>query len=478
MHHVDTATTGFLADAGNDLVERRGLPVLDVHADLHAPGERQRQPERPNPRESAAGLPDDARDRSCDLDVLGSEVDVEGDQRPPRAHEHAARGRIERTRPEIRSKLALPEAAPELVRAAATEEGRSPAAAHLAVEEDGQPQFVADPLGQHQGRIRSSPEVVPRDRDDRDDVDRADSRMHTGMPAEVDELARAADPGEQPLDQRLLRADEREDRPVVIGIGMHVEQPGGASERLADRGDDGRVPPFRDVRDGLERQLHPASLGVAPSIGCVPGRRRTYRSLASLQRDNRGCRACLEAGYPLESKPVFEGMAGQAVYLFGQAPGPVEGVEGRPWRGRAGATLRRWLELDEPAFYATFYCASVTRCDPGRASSGRGDRTPTPTEQRLCEFWRDHELALLRPQLVVTVGGLALRRLLGLTNLTDAVGRRFALGEVPVVPLPHPSGASGWLNDAANRRSLDAALAVLKREVAFVSETTSRAIAP
>ena len=66
-----------------------------------------------------------------------------------------------------------------------------------------------------------------------------------------------------------------------------------------------------------------------------------------------------------------------------------------------------------------FYCASVTRCYPGRPPSGRGDRTPTPREQELCEFWRDWELALLRPELIVTVGGLALRRLLGIATLTE-----------------------------------------------------------
>jgi uracil-DNA glycosylase len=203
----------------------------------------------------------------------------------------------------------------------------------------------------------------------------------------------------------------------------------------------------------------------------VSARRRTYRSLASLQRDNRRCRACLESGFPLDSKPVFEGVAGQRAYLFGQAPGPVEGIEGRPWRGRAGRTLRRWLELDEPAFYSTFYCASVTRCDPGRAASGRGDRTPTPTEQRLCEFWREWELALLRPALVVTVGGLALRRLLGLASLTGAVGRTFVQGEATVVPLPHPSGASGWLNDVANRRRLELAIALVRDELAALGQS-------
>src|SRR5256885_4182557 len=181
-------------------------------------------------------------------------------------------------------------------------------------------------------------------------------------------------------------------------------------------------------------------------------RRATYRSLASLKRDQGVCRACAEAGYPLESLPVIAPGEGQRAYLFGQAPGIVEGMERKPWRGRAGQTLRRWLDMDEDVFYATFYCASVTRCYPGRAASGRGDRTPTPAEQRLCAFWRDRELAVLEPGLVVTVGGLAARSLLGVRSVTECVGTRYELeGGRVAIPLPHPSGASSWLNVAENR---------------------------
>lgn len=194
-------------------------------------------------------------------------------------------------------------------------------------------------------------------------------------------------------------------------------------------------------------------------------RRGRYRSLASLQRHNARCRACAGAGYPLESLPVFEGRPGQRAYLLGQAPGVVEGEERRPWRGRAGRTLRRWLEMDEDEFYMRFYCASVTRCYPGRARSERGDRTATPAEQRLCSHWLDWELLLLRPQLVVPVGGLAIRRLLGLTSLA-CVGERLELEGATVVPLPHPSGASGWLNDPDNRRRVDTATALLRDELA------------
>jgi uracil-DNA glycosylase len=155
--------------------------------------------------------------------------------------------------------------------------------------------------------------------------------------------------------------------------------------------------------------------------------------------------------------------------MYGQAPGIVEGQERLPWRGRAGQTLRRWLGLDESTFYATFYCASVTRCYPGRAPSGRGDRTPSPREQELCAFWRDWELELMRPQLIVAVGGLAVRALLGLPQLTECIGCRYERAGVPVVPLPHPSGASSWPNLPANRKRLDLALELVHEELDRIS---------
>ncbi len=194
-------------------------------------------------------------------------------------------------------------------------------------------------------------------------------------------------------------------------------------------------------------------------------RKSSYRSLASVQRDTAVCRACVEAGYPLESWPVRAPRSTQRAYLFGQAPGIVEGEERLPWRGRAGATLRRWLRLEGDELYERFYCASVTRCYPGRAASGRGDRTPTPREQELCRFWRDWELELLRPDLIVTVGGLALRQLLGVTALTDAIGKSYEAAGAIVIPLPHPSGASGWLNDVTNRARLGKALTHVRREL-------------
>jgi uracil-DNA glycosylase len=198
----------------------------------------------------------------------------------------------------------------------------------------------------------------------------------------------------------------------------------------------------------------------------VTRRRSSYRSIASLQRDNRVCRACIEAGYPLESLPVVQPYTGQRAYIHGQAPGALEGEHRLPWRGRAGRTLRRWLDMDEDEFYSTFYCASVTRCYPGKSPSDKGDRTPTPREQELCSFWREWELRLIRPELVLVVGALSAKRLLGLTSLADGIGQRYAVEGATAIPLPHPSGTSRWLNDPANRARLAAALSVVKDELA------------
>jgi uracil-DNA glycosylase len=63
------------------------------------------------------------------------------------------------------------------------------------------------------------------------------------------------------------------------------------------------------------------------------------------------------------------------------------------------------------------------------------------------------------------VGGLAIKRVLGVSGLAGCIGSRFELGDAIAVPLPHPSGASGWLNSLENRKCLQEALALLRAEL-------------
>ena len=83
-------------------------------------------------------------------------------------------------------------------------------------------------------------------------------------------------------------------------------------------------------------------------------------------------------------------------------------------------------------------------------------------------LWRDQELKLLRPRLVVTVGGLAARGLLGVKSVSECVGVRYELGDAVAIPLPHPSGASSWLNVPANKDRVSAAVELIRAELAVV----------
>ena len=173
---------------------------------------------------------------------------------------------------------------------------------------------------------------------------------------------------------------------------------------------------------------------------------------------------CVDHGIILEANPTFEGRWGAPFFLVGQAPGPMERESRRPFSGRAGKELDRWMLRagfhDPEEFRRLTYIAALMRCFPGRNRQNTGDLRPPPAAVANCAHWLDAELNLLRPKVLILVGQLAISRFLGPGSLEDRVGKRF--GERPVmVPLPHPSGQSRWLNAPANRERLNAALALI-----------------
>jgi len=178
----------------------------------------------------------------------------------------------------------------------------------------------------------------------------------------------------------------------------------------------------------------------------------------------RACHACVDDGIIPEANPTFEGEWGAPFLLVGQAPGPSERISRRPFSGRAGKELDRWMlragfESAEE-FRKLTYIAALMRCFPGRNASGNGDLRPPPAAIANCAHWLDAELRILKPKVLIPVGQMAINRFLGPGSLEDRVGKRF--GDHPVVvPLPHPSGTSRWLNDPANRERLAAALGLI-----------------
>src|SRR5437879_868654 len=184
-------------------------------------------------------------------------------------------------------------------------------------------------------------------------------------------------------------------------------------------------------------------------------------ALRDLQVACRACHVCVDAGIIPEANPTFAGEWGAPFFLVGQAPGPAERQTRRPFSGRAGKELERWMLRagfrDPEEFRRMTYIAALMRCFPGRNKSNTGDLRPPPAGIANCWHWLDAELRLLAPQVLIPVGQLAIERLLGRGPLEDRVGKSF--GERPViVPLPHPSGQHRWLNATANSKPLERAL--------------------
>ncbi|HET7088922.1 MAG TPA: uracil-DNA glycosylase family protein [Anaerolineae bacterium] len=200
--------------------------------------------------------------------------------------------------------------------------------------------------------------------------------------------------------------------------------------------------------------------------------------LDALHAEIRSCRKCLDAGYPITPGGVFSGKVGARIMIVGQAPGVTEIRVLRPFNASSGKRLFQWLGaagFDEADFRAQQYISSVTKCYPGKIRDGRGDRRPSREEQQLCRPYLDRTLAIIRPEVIILVGSLAIETLLGKYKLEHIIGHAFerpapwdATKTVIFVPLPHPSGASVWNNSKENQQLIKKAirqLARLKREL-------------
>jgi uracil-DNA glycosylase family 4 len=188
--------------------------------------------------------------------------------------------------------------------------------------------------------------------------------------------------------------------------------------------------------------------------------------LADLHARMHGCTHCVAAGYLARNTSVagFRGRIGDRVMVVGQAPGHLSVERGRPFMGPGGRLLDGWLQragFPPGALWDSVYVSAITKCDPGRNPRGGGDRKPTPAEQALCRPYLLAELDLVRPEVILPVGGMAIDAFLGPSKLDTVIGQAYERNNVRILPLPHPSGVSRWLNTPRHQALLAQALAIL-----------------
>src|SRR5690606_41650696 len=136
---------------------------------------------------------------------------------------------------------------------------------------------------------------------------------------------------------------------------------------------------------------------------------------------------------------VFADGNPQANVMFvGEAPGRDEDLEGKPFVGRSGQLLDRMLSaigLDRSSAY-------ISNVIPWRPP---GNRAPTPQETEICRPFIERHIELVKPKVLVHLGGASAKTLL---NTTEGILRlrgnwRIYSGaaglEIPAMPTLHPA---------------------------------------
>jgi uracil-DNA glycosylase len=138
---------------------------------------------------------------------------------------------------------------------------------------------------------------------------------------------------------------------------------------------------------------------------------------------------------------VVFGIGNQRAELMfvGEAPGADEDRQGEPFVGRAGELLTKIIQT--MGFQRSeVYIANVLKCRPDLPPGTPGNRQPTPAEMATCLPYLREQIELIRPKVMVALGGTAMRGLFGKEEpMRQMRGRWHLFGSIPVMATFHPS---------------------------------------
>jgi len=129
-----------------------------------------------------------------------------------------------------------------------------------------------------------------------------------------------------------------------------------------------------------------------------------------------------------------EGNAQANIMFVGEGPGATEDSMGRPFVGRSGELLTKMIENVLQIKREETYIANIVKCRPP------GNRTPYPAEAHTCQPFLLKQIALIKPKIIITLGGTAYHYLTGDdTGITKVRGTLIKQETYTLIPTYHPS---------------------------------------
>jgi uracil-DNA glycosylase len=163
-------------------------------------------------------------------------------------------------------------------------------------------------------------------------------------------------------------------------------------------------------------------------------------SLEALRDAAAGCKRC-DLWKPATQTVFGEGPPRARIVIVGEQPGDQEDLSGRPFVGPAGKLFDRALEelgIERAGMYVTNAVKHFKFEIRGKV---RLHRSPDSAQQRACRVWLDGELERIRPGVIVCLGAIAAKAILG--NKFGLMKQRGRWQELPngvrVLATVHPS---------------------------------------
>jgi DNA polymerase len=156
-------------------------------------------------------------------------------------------------------------------------------------------------------------------------------------------------------------------------------------------------------------------------------------ALSKLHAEIRGCTRCQLHKARTQAVPGVGPELAHIVFI-GEAPGVNEDKQGEPFVGQAGKFLNTLLEM-AGLKREDVYITNVVKSRPP------DNRDPLPDELAACGPWLDQQLAIIKPQVIVTLGRFSMARWFPGASISKIHGQPRKFGHTIVVPMFHPAAA-------------------------------------
>jgi len=141
-----------------------------------------------------------------------------------------------------------------------------------------------------------------------------------------------------------------------------------------------------------------------------------------------------------------EGVFDPLVMIIGEGPGADEDKTGRPFVGRAGQYLDKWLKAINLIRFKNCYIGNIVKCRPP------GNRDPKAEEITACFPYLEEQIKLIRPKAILTLGRISSQIMIGMQKGINSLrGGAYFYKDIPLVPTFHPSAV---LRDSTLRKAV------------------------